>query len=324
MNQTAKELGCTDSNFVNTNGKHDDNHYTSTHDLALIGQKFFSDDVLCRMSDTVSYKIPASATLSQDLIPNSKNKLLPGKTYAYEYLVGSKTGYTANARSNLVSCAQKDGLKLICVVMMEESPQQFKDTISLFDYGFSNFSSVTASKEDTTYQVKNGDLFANTFNQSNILSIDPDAKVLLPDTLTFADLDSELSYDNLKNGQAAVIHYSYEGQDLGSAPILFSSITPFDFSAEPVSETESAAIATADGSSRQMRTAYKAALLMRKAAQTAPARMAMRMLPVQTVPPAHRAPRARRLAPQRLNPSLPQLLRPQFPHRGKCYFLKRP
>lgn len=61
--------------------------------------------------------------------------------------------------------------------MMEESPQQFKDTISLFDYGFSNFSSVTASKEDTTYQVKNGDLFANTFNQSNILSIDPDAKV---------------------------------------------------------------------------------------------------------------------------------------------------
>ena len=91
------------------------------------------------MSDTVSYKIPASATLSQDLIPNSKNKLLPGKTYAYEYLVGSKTGYTANARSNLVSCAQKDGLKLICVVMMEESPQQFKDTISLFDYGFSNF-----------------------------------------------------------------------------------------------------------------------------------------------------------------------------------------
>ena len=146
MNQTAKELGCTDSNFVNTNGKHDDNHYTSTHDLALIGQKFFSDDVLCRMSDTVSYKIPASATLSQDLIPNSKNKLLPGKTYAYEYLVGSKTGYTANARSNLVSCAQKDGLKLICVVMMEESPQQFKDTISLFDYGFSNFSSLTASK----------------------------------------------------------------------------------------------------------------------------------------------------------------------------------
>ena len=229
MNQTAKELGCTDSHFVNTNGKHDDNHYTSTHDLALIGQKFFSDDVLCRMSDTVSYKIPASATLSQDLIPNSKNKLLPGKTYAYEYLVGSKTGYTANARSNLVSCAQKDGLKLICVVMMEESPQQFKDT---------------------TYQVKNGDLFANTFNQSDILSIDPDAKVLLPDTLTFADLDSELSYDNLKDGQAAVIHYSYEGQDLGSAPILFSSITPFDFSAEPVSETESAAITTADGSSK--------------------------------------------------------------------------
>ena len=250
MNKKAKDLGCRDSHFVTSNGIFDENHYTSAYDMALIAQAFFSNDLLCKMASTANYTIPVSSTVSQEMNVHSKNQLFANKPYAYEYLVGSKTGYTSEARQTLVSCAQKDGLKLICVVMMEESPQQFKDTISLFDYGFSNFSSVTASKEDTTYQVKNGDLFANTFNQSNILSIDPDAKVLLPDTLTFADLDSELSYDNLKNGQAAVIHYSYEGQDLGSAPILFSSITPFDFSAEPVSETESAAIATADGSSK--------------------------------------------------------------------------
>ena len=101
------------------------------------------------MSSTRSYTIPASPTLSQELIPNSKNNLLPGKAYAYEYLVGSKTGYTPHARSNLVSCAEKDGLKLICVVMADESPEQFQDTVSLFDYGFSNFSSVQAADEDT-------------------------------------------------------------------------------------------------------------------------------------------------------------------------------
>ena len=117
MNQTAQELGCTDSHFVTTNGIHDDEHYTSAHDLALIGQKFFSDDLLCKMSSTASYVIPQSPTLSRELIPNTKNKLLPGKEYSYEYLVGSKTGYTSKARQNLVSCAQKDGLKLICVVM---------------------------------------------------------------------------------------------------------------------------------------------------------------------------------------------------------------
>lgn len=241
MNETAKSLGCTETHFVNTNGKHDEEHYTSTHDLALIAQQFFADEVLCKMSSTRSYTIPASPTLSQELIPNSKNNLLPGKAYAYEYLVGSKTGYTPHARSNLVSCAEKDGLKLICVVMADESPEQFQDTISLFDYGFSNFSSVQAVQEDTTYNVGRGGLFSTGGQQAaQILSIDPDAKVTLPATVEFADLTSELTYDGDGKGQAAVIHYSYNGQTLGTAPILFQDVAAFDFNAQPLTEEEAA------------------------------------------------------------------------------------
>ena len=66
---------------------------------------------------------------------HSKNQLFANKPYAYEYLVGSKTGYTSEARQTLVSCAQKDGLKLICVIMKEESPSQYTDTIDLFNFG---------------------------------------------------------------------------------------------------------------------------------------------------------------------------------------------
>ena len=245
MNETAKNLGCTETHFVNTNGKHDEEHYTSTHDLALIAQQFFADEVLCKMSSTRSYTIPASPTLSQELIPNSKNNLLPGKAYAYEYLVGSKTGYTPHARSNLVSCAEKDGLKLICVVMADESPEQFKDTVSLFDYGFSNFSSVHAVQEDTTYNVGRGGLFSAGGQQAaQILSIDPDAKVTLPATVEFADLTSELTYDGNGAGQAAVIHYSYNGQTLGTAPVLFQDVAAFDFNTQPLTEEEAAALAS--------------------------------------------------------------------------------
>lgn len=243
MNETAKNLGCTETHFVNTNGKHDEEHYTSAHDLALIAQQFFADEVLCKMSSTRSYTIPASPTLSQELIPNSKNNLLPGKTYAYEYLVGSKTGYTPHARSNLVSCAEKDGLKLICVVMADESPEQFQDTVSLFDYGFSNFSSVQAADKDTTYNVGRGGLFSAGGQQTaQILSIDPDAKVTLPATVEFADLTSELSYDDTSAGQAAIIHYSYNGQPLGTAPILFQDVAAFDFNAQPLTEEEALAL----------------------------------------------------------------------------------
>lgn len=243
MNRTAQELGCTDSHFVTTNGIHDEEHYTSAHDLAVIARKFFDDELLCKMSGTASYVIPASGTLSRQLIPNSKNRLLPGKTYAYEYLVGSKTGFTAAARQNLVSCAQKDGLKLICVVMDDEAPMQYTDTIDLFNYGFSNFSSVNVSENDTTYSVKSGNFFTTDNvifgDAAPILSIDKNASLVLPASVSFEDLTSELSYEDAGKGQAAVIHYSYSGQPMGTAPVLFADkVAGFDFNAEPVIPAE--------------------------------------------------------------------------------------
>ena len=122
MNERAAELGCVDSHFANANGIFDENHYTSAHDMALIAKAFFSNDLLSKISGTSTYTIPRSDTVSEELLITCRNQLLPGKSYAYEYLVGSKTGYTSEARQTLVSCAQKDGMKLICVVMKEESP----------------------------------------------------------------------------------------------------------------------------------------------------------------------------------------------------------
>lgn len=256
MNETAKQLGCADSHFVTTNGKHDDDHYTTSYDMALIAQKYFSDDLLCKMSNTPSYVLPESPTLSQQLIPNSKNKLLAGKEYAYEYLVGSKTGYTDIARQSLVSCAEKDGLKLICVVMQDESPMQFTDTVDLFNYGFSNFKAVNAAENDTTYSITGNSLFTvenDIFgNGDPILSIDKNAYLVLPADISFADITSTLSYDGLTDRQAAIIHYSYHGQALGTASILFSeNQSTFDFNAPPSSaqETQDASMENAEDAS---------------------------------------------------------------------------
>ena len=120
---------------------------------------------------------PRSATVSQELFISSKNQLLPGKPYAYADLVGSKTGYTSEARQTLVSCAQRDGMKLICVVMKEEAPAQFTDTVELFNYGFSSFHMINVADADSRYTVGNELFFesdADVFGSSSpILSIDP-------------------------------------------------------------------------------------------------------------------------------------------------------
>ena len=122
MNERARELGCVDSNFINPNGLPDENHYTSAYDLAMIGRAFFANELLCKISSCARLELPPTENQPKHIIENSKNQLLAGKPYAYEYLVGSKTGYTSAARSTLVSCAEKDSLKLIAVVMATDSP----------------------------------------------------------------------------------------------------------------------------------------------------------------------------------------------------------
>lgn len=240
MNAKAKELGCTDSNFITPNGIHDENHYTSAHDMALIAQAFFSNEMLAKMSSTTSYHVPQTATQPrEDMIVWAKSKLLPGKEYEYEYLVGTKTGYTDDARQTLVSCAQKDGLKLVCVILKEETPAQFTDTIELFNYGFENFYAASVVENDTNYSIDTSGFFSTDtdfFGSSKpILQIDPDAYIVIPDTVDFSEVDSSLTYDDLKQDEIARINYSIHNIAVGSASLIPVRDTPvtFDFGTTP-------------------------------------------------------------------------------------------
>ena len=246
MNKKAKELGCTNSNFVTPNGIHDENHYTSAHDLALIAQAFFSNELLSKMSSTTSYHIPQTSTQPrEDMIVWAKSKLLPGKEYAYDNLVGTKTGFTSEARQTLVSCAEKNGLKLICVIMKEETPNQFTDTIELFDYGFNNFSAISISDKDSKYVIDNSSFFTTDtdfFGSSKpILQLNPDDYIVLPISATFEETESELTYDNLDFNEIARIKYTYNGVNIGHASVIPVKDTKatFDFGSKPViSENE--------------------------------------------------------------------------------------
>ena len=62
MNDRAAELGCEHTHFVNTNGYHDDDHYTSARDLALIAREFFSNEMLSRIANTPRYHFEPTAT----------------------------------------------------------------------------------------------------------------------------------------------------------------------------------------------------------------------------------------------------------------------
>lgn len=228
MNERAAQLGCLNSHFVNPNGLPDENHYTTAYDLAMIGRAFFDNEMLCKITTTRRMEFPVTEKLPLGKLENNQMMIIPGGTYAYEYLVGCKTGFTDDARYCLVSCAEKNGLKLICVVMKDEQPYQYEDTIALFDYGFANFEKVNVSQAETKYNIDDIGLFYggnDVFGNSKpLLSLNKDDCIILPKTIPFESAESVITYDTENENQAAVISYSYHGMNLGSVGIDFAAV----------------------------------------------------------------------------------------------------
>ncbi len=234
MNERAKELGCLNTHFVNAHGYHDPDHYTTAYDMAQIGRAFFENDLLCSLAKERVFHVDPSPGQPDNISELNTNKLLATREYEYEYLVGSKTGYTSQAGQTLISCAQKDGMKLICVVMNAQRPDQYKDTITLFDFGFSNFTTTNIYDNDSTYVSADSsygvDVKDVLGDSTPMLSMNTDATVVLPKNASFADTTSYITMDTEEENCMAVAHYQYGTHEIGTAKIYVTA------TADPISE----------------------------------------------------------------------------------------
>ena len=105
MNDRARELGCTDSNFVNPNGLQDSNHYTSCYDMALIGCAAYQYPEFKTLISSQAYTIPET-NLNEERPLWQENRLIysGNKEDYYQYCTGGKTGYTAGSPERFRSC----------------------------------------------------------------------------------------------------------------------------------------------------------------------------------------------------------------------------
>lgn len=154
MNERAAELGCTGTHFTNTHGLPDTDHYTTAREFSIILCEAAKHELFMTIASTVNYTVPDTNVSSErelestNSLINPTNPLYPGD-WGYEYAKGIKTGHTNAAGYCLASSAEKDGVKLLSVVMKSEAYQQndgswyygnFADTRTLFEWGFDNFS----------------------------------------------------------------------------------------------------------------------------------------------------------------------------------------
>lgn len=160
MNRRAGELGCKGTHFTNPNGLHDDDHYTTAYDLALMMSKALEYDLFRTIIGSVSHTVPAT-NMSEERVIYNTNGLISNwyySGYVYDKCIGGKTGTTDQAGRCLVAAAEDGDTLLVSVVMgsgpMEEEgydkPRQGQlvESARLLKWGFSNFQRVTITQSD--------------------------------------------------------------------------------------------------------------------------------------------------------------------------------
>lgn len=147
MNAKSKVLGLTNTHFKNATGLHDDGHYTCAQDLALMAAYLIEIGGKELFDVTSLYDSYIRENSKQSFWLVNTNKLLK----LYDGVDGLKTGFTKEAGYCLVTTANKDGLRLIGVVMNEKEPKvRNEEMCAMLDYGYASYKLVTLYKKEET------------------------------------------------------------------------------------------------------------------------------------------------------------------------------
>ncbi|MBO5330206.1 MAG: D-alanyl-D-alanine carboxypeptidase [Anaerotignum sp.] len=179
MTARAKELGAKNTNFVNANGLHDENHYTTAYDMALIAKELLTHEEYRNMMSERYYEIQPTNKQTEIRYLHGQHQMLnPNAIYYYEEAIGGKTGFTSEALNTLVTYAERDGMELIAVVMKCNGADHYTDTAALFDYGFANYESVKLiSAADHTATVKVTEPYRDKPVERGTITVSPAADV---------------------------------------------------------------------------------------------------------------------------------------------------
>lgn len=201
MNDKAAELGCVNTHFVNPNGLHDSQHYTSAWDMYLITREAMTHPDFMRICDTATYTVPAT-NLSDARTLHTTNYLI-GAWYSRGYLNsdahGIKTGSTGEAGHCLVSSATHGSLSFISVVLggdrvtlenNEIRTYSFYDTNQLFNWAFDNFIYQTVIEGQTAIQ----EVPVSLSKIDHVLAVTAaDTEILMPKVLSPDDLERRVT-----------------------------------------------------------------------------------------------------------------------------------
>lgn len=231
MNQRAAELGCTGTHFSNTHGLPSEEHYTTALDMARIATKAMEYEDFVTISDTARYTVQATNRSKVRDLTNTNGLISVDSVYKgfyYEPAIGIKTGHTNAAGYCLVSAAEKNGIKLLAVVMggvLEENANGFRDfsnftdSIHLYDWVFNNYTRqdvIAANELITEIPVRLG-----SDADSVALRAQSAIPAVLPNDADLTMLEKTVTIYDEQGGCQAPVN---EGDILGSISVSLDGV----------------------------------------------------------------------------------------------------
>ncbi len=227
MNAKIEELGCQESHFENPSGLNGDTQNVSAYDMALIGCAAFNNEKLLEISSTESYRTGAISNHPDGYLLRQEHRLVitedTTSPFYFPEAVAGKTGYLLKAGNTLVTYAEKDGRRLVSVILKGSPRQYFVDGKELLRFGFDSFYNVGIAENETNYvtgesPVKIG---GSTYAPSE-LKIEEGRMITLPEGAVFADAELTLVELPEEHPEDAVglLRYIYNERKIGEAYLL--------------------------------------------------------------------------------------------------------
>lgn len=226
MNAKAQALGCQNTHFVNPNGLHDPQHYTSAWDLYLMTAAAMEYDAFMAICDTAHVIIPATNMSKERDFWTTNHLISTWRVFGYRNpeAHGIKTGSTDAAGLCLVSSAIRGSLHFISVILGAERVEvngvgnirSFSETTRMFNYGFDNFAYQTVVQESMEIQE-----VPVTLSETDHVTVHPsrDVEALLPKTLKPENLERDIQLQETVEAPVAA------GEKLGTMTISFDGTT---------------------------------------------------------------------------------------------------
>lgn len=238
MNAKAAQLGCSErTHFENPSGLNGDTQKVTAYDMALIAQAAFDNEELLKISSSLSHKIAPTANNPNGISFRHEHRLIyttdPASEYYYPPAVAGKTGYLRLAGNTLVTYAEKDGRRLISVILKGSYGQYFVDGKNLLEFGFSRFKNMVIAEHESRYVTGEEPVLINGVSYyASDLMVEPERVITLPNNANFEDAAlalEELPADHPDNA-VALLRYSYNDRQIGKAFLLLkdSARTPVE------------------------------------------------------------------------------------------------